>query len=83
MTTSSQSLSRVSQISSFAEYPPEQTPAGKVHCQVPPVHATETMEVHSGLIAEGLTPHTWVGSGAMTPSSTVPSQSSSTPLHAS
>ena len=81
--TPSQSLSRASQISSSAAHPPAQTPAGKVHFHVPAWHATATWLVHSGLLAEGLTPQTWDGVGATTPSSIWPLQLSSTPLQVS
>ena len=83
LTRPSQSLSRASQISSLLEQPPGHTFAGNVHCQPPDTQLTATPVVHSGVRAEGLTPHTCTGDGFVTFSSMVPLQLSSTPLHAS
>src|SRR5262245_61510942 len=78
-----QLLSRPSQISVAPAQLGLHTPPGKLHCHVPPWQVTLTCVVHSGLVADGLTPHTWEGDGANTPSSIVPLQLSSTPLHVS
>ena len=60
-----------------------QTPAGNVHFQAPVTHATPTPVVHSGRVADGLTPQTCVGEGATTFSSIWPLQLSSRPLQVS
>lgn len=83
LTMPSQSLSRASHVSSLGEQPPTQTPAGNEQFQLPPTQVTLTPVVHSGRFALGLTPQTCTGDGAVTLSSMVPLQLSSTPLQAS
>jgi hypothetical protein len=73
----------VSHTSGVDAHPLVHTPGGKEHCQEPPEHVTLTPDVHSGLIAVGLTPQTCDGKGAMTASSIWPLQLSSTLLHCS